>query len=201
MFLRIHKPPGLYHVTFSLQEFRDVPAVNMSVQVRGCVPGEVSPIPDTCEPCLPGSFSLNPSQPLCQVCPEGASCPGGAVILPLPGWWHSAADSAQLHRCDALHSKLLCNVTLLLQRRTASGCCLANTAHQWLNQLLNALVYVCAGSLLEHCIPTGDLLTTSVFDGCLPHNMCLALCLPHARSGVPMLTLAKVQGRCFMPVH
>jgi hypothetical protein len=98
MFLRIHKPPGRYHVTFSLQEFRDVHAVNMSVQVRGCVPGEVSPIADTCEPCLPGSYSLDSSQPLCQPCPECASCPGGAVILPLPGWWHSAADSEQLHR-------------------------------------------------------------------------------------------------------
>ncbi|KAF6253379.1 hypothetical protein COO60DRAFT_1547233, partial [Scenedesmus sp. NREL 46B-D3] len=107
MFLRIRKPPGRYHVSFTLQELRDVPAVNMSVAVRGCVPGEVAPIPDTCEPCLPGSYSLDPSLALCQPCPEGASCPGGAVILPLPGWWHSAAYSPQLHRCpnaDACHS-------------------------------------------------------------------------------------------------
>jgi hypothetical protein len=140
MFLRIHKPPGRYHMTFSLQEFRDVPAVNMSVQVRGCVPGEVSPIPDTCEPCLPGSYSLDTSQPLCQGCPEGASCPGGAVILPLPGWWHSAADSVQLHRCDT--SAVASN------NLRSSGRCLANTAHAWLKQLCN----VCAGSLLKHCI-------------------------------------------------
>jgi hypothetical protein len=103
MFLRFRKPPRSYHVAFSLQEFRDVPEANMSVQVCGCVAAEVSPIPDTCEPCLPNSYSLDPSRTMCQPCPEGASCPGGAVILPLPGWWHSTSTSAQMHRCVPSH--------------------------------------------------------------------------------------------------
>ncbi len=35
----------------------------------------------------------------CRNCPAGAQCPGGAVLVPLPGFWHSAANSTALHRC------------------------------------------------------------------------------------------------------
>ncbi|KAG2442491.1 hypothetical protein HXX76_002577 [Chlamydomonas incerta] len=35
----------------------------------------------------------------CQSCPEHATCPGGAVVVPEPGFWHSAPDSAWMHRC------------------------------------------------------------------------------------------------------
>jgi hypothetical protein len=85
-------------VSVVLPEFVDVPAANLTVHVRGCIPGEVAPIADTCEPCVPGSYSLDPGQALCDVCPAGAECPGGAAIVQLPGWWHSAATSAQMHR-------------------------------------------------------------------------------------------------------
>jgi hypothetical protein len=99
MRLRIQKPPGLYNVTFDLFEFSSVPVAVMSVQVRACTRGEIAPSPDTCQVCLPGSYSLHPSQETCQPCPAaGATCPGGAAILPLPGWWHSTADLAQMHR-------------------------------------------------------------------------------------------------------
>ncbi len=35
----------------------------------------------------------------CRNCPAGALCPGGAVLVPQPGWWHSAANSTAFHRC------------------------------------------------------------------------------------------------------
>ncbi len=35
----------------------------------------------------------------CRNCPAGAQCPGGAVLVPQPGWWHSAANSTAIHRC------------------------------------------------------------------------------------------------------
>jgi hypothetical protein len=101
MHLRIRKPPGIFPVQFTMFGVKGGSALktNMSVQVRDCIAGEVSPIPNTCEPCVTGYYSLDPTRPVCEPCPEGASCPGGAVIVPQPGWWHSAADSAQIHRC------------------------------------------------------------------------------------------------------
>ncbi|WIA15490.1 hypothetical protein OEZ85_002128 [Tetradesmus obliquus] len=69
--------------------------INNSAAFSG---GEVAPIPDTCEPCLPGFYSLDPAAAVCSGCPGGAECPGGAAMVPLPGWWHSAATSAQMHR-------------------------------------------------------------------------------------------------------
>jgi hypothetical protein len=98
MFLRIRKPPGQYNVSIVLPEFADVPAAILTVHVRGCIPGEVAPIANTCEPCVPGFYSLDPSAAVCEVCPAGASCAGGAAMVPLPGWWNSAVDSAQMHR-------------------------------------------------------------------------------------------------------
>ncbi|KAG2448259.1 hypothetical protein HYH02_006843 [Chlamydomonas schloesseri] len=35
----------------------------------------------------------------CLSCPAHATCPGGAVVVPEPGYWHSAPDSAWVHRC------------------------------------------------------------------------------------------------------
>ncbi len=37
--------------------------------------------------------------PVCRICPPAAQCPGGAVVVPQPGWWHSAANSTKMHRC------------------------------------------------------------------------------------------------------
>jgi hypothetical protein len=98
LFLRIRQPPGEYSVSVALPEQPQVAAASFSLHVRGCIPGEVAPLPDTCEPCVPGFYSLDPSQAICQLCPAGADCPGGAAMIPQPGFWQSAATSAQVHR-------------------------------------------------------------------------------------------------------
>ncbi|KAG2486976.1 hypothetical protein HYH03_014349 [Edaphochlamys debaryana] len=36
---------------------------------------------------------------VCHPCPSDAYCPGGAVVVPLAGFWQSAANSTLMHRC------------------------------------------------------------------------------------------------------
>ncbi|KAG2424440.1 hypothetical protein HXX76_014493 [Chlamydomonas incerta] len=35
----------------------------------------------------------------CRNCPDNTICPGGAMMVPQPGYWHSAANSTAVHRC------------------------------------------------------------------------------------------------------
>ncbi len=35
----------------------------------------------------------------CAACPSLGQCAGGAVVVPQPGYWHSAANSTKIHRC------------------------------------------------------------------------------------------------------
>ena len=121
--LKIRKPPGAYTLSFSLmQEVMEQslnastgqtnsssssnssrllrapgPAI-MSLQVRSCIPGEVTAAPDACQECLEGSFSLNPSNATCDAAPDGAFAPGGTAIIPREGYWSSDPRSNQVHR-------------------------------------------------------------------------------------------------------
>jgi hypothetical protein len=97
--LRIQQPPGDYNITFKLVDYLAVSPAVLGLHIRNCTKGDVAPTPDMCRICPPGSYSLQPSQGTCQICPAaGATWPGGAAMVPLLGWWHSAADSAQMHR-------------------------------------------------------------------------------------------------------
>jgi hypothetical protein len=96
--VRTRQPPGRNNVRMHLPDFTGIPPVNLSMVVRACVVGEVAPFPETCEPCIPGFYSLDARQTMCNVCPAGAECPGGASMVPLLGWWHSTPTSSQMHR-------------------------------------------------------------------------------------------------------
>uniref|UniRef100_A0A383VLN3 Tyrosine-protein kinase ephrin type A/B receptor-like domain-containing protein n=1 Tax=Tetradesmus obliquus TaxID=3088 RepID=A0A383VLN3_TETOB len=103
MRLNIRQPPGLYNIVFALMPGEDqLPLktlqANLSLHVRGCIVGEVTPAPDACQACPEGSFSLEPHSSSCRDCPPVATCPGGFAIVPLPGMWHSAPESPQVHR-------------------------------------------------------------------------------------------------------
>jgi hypothetical protein len=104
MRLNIRQQPGLYTIVFdvlpgeSQVRVATMKPANLSLQVRACIVGEVTPAPDACQACPEGSFSLNPSSSSCDSCPPGAQCPGGFAIVPLPGMWHSAPGSTQVHR-------------------------------------------------------------------------------------------------------
>ncbi|GLC41847.1 hypothetical protein PLESTM_001257500 [Pleodorina starrii] len=43
--------------------------------------------------------TLKASDDSCKTCPSNALCLGGAVIVPEQGYWHSAANSTQIHSC------------------------------------------------------------------------------------------------------
>ncbi|GIM09826.1 hypothetical protein Vretimale_13636 [Volvox reticuliferus] len=43
--------------------------------------------------------TLSGQDAACLLCPSNAVCLSGAVIVPVPGYWHSAANSTQLHAC------------------------------------------------------------------------------------------------------
>jgi hypothetical protein len=96
--LKIQQQPGQYSISFSVPaEPASVAAVNLSLQVRACLPGEVAATVDTCLECTEGWFSLTPAKRACDVCPVGANC-AGSTILPQPNFWHSHWASAQVHR-------------------------------------------------------------------------------------------------------
>ena len=45
---------------------------------------------------FPGSFGRGLD---CAPCPEGAECPGGYRLWPVPGWWNSGEDSGFVEKC------------------------------------------------------------------------------------------------------
>eukprot|EP00878_Enallax_costatus_P045481 GHUV01054839.1.p1 GENE.GHUV01054839.1~~GHUV01054839.1.p1 ORF type:complete len:106 (-),score=5.27 GHUV01054839.1:146-463(-) len=74
-------------------------------------PMQVMSSADVCMACMQGSYSLDPSAAVCEPCPTSADCPGGAVVSPLPGMWHSAPFCDQVHRCVGCEHR--CAVTRL----------------------------------------------------------------------------------------
>ena len=72
------------------------------IKLRVCLPGEVNDtISEECIHCERGSYSLVPSDGLCNVCPEGAKCLGGANILIDPGYYRSLInDSLKMVACN-----------------------------------------------------------------------------------------------------
>eukprot|EP00877_Chromochloris_zofingiensis_P010910 jgi/Chrzof1/6072/Cz17g07200.t1 len=100
--LKLRKPQGQYTVTFTAwDEYGDatLAPITLNVTVRSCLPGEIVFAGDTCEPCAAGTYSFDPTAVMCETCPLNAQCPGRTSIMPQEGYWHSTADSAQVHRC------------------------------------------------------------------------------------------------------
>jgi hypothetical protein len=56
-----------------------------------------------CACCEPSTFDLEGGDSPCLECPDNAVCPGGSVIVPMAGFWHSSNRSVQMHRCP-LHT-------------------------------------------------------------------------------------------------
>jgi len=90
-----------------------VPVKNVTITVRACIPGEIAPIAVLCQACPTAQYSFNPSDTTCSLCPDKATCHGGATLVPTEGYWHSAADSNYIvlcpnsEACQGNRSKLL----------------------------------------------------------------------------------------------
>ena len=90
------------------------------VRVLHCSMGQVQQTPQTCVTCPPATFSFNPDNFSCDPCPDLGSCAaGGAGLVPLAQYWHSAPDSDYIVTCPNGNA---CqgNRTTLMACKTAS---------------------------------------------------------------------------------
>lgn len=72
---------------------------------KKCMLGETLQV--ICQECRPGTYSLNPKNESCDLCPAvGANCTGGAALIPVAGWWHAGGNSTQFHHCP--HTQSVC---------------------------------------------------------------------------------------------
>ncbi|WIA10431.1 hypothetical protein OEZ85_010623 [Tetradesmus obliquus] len=96
--VKLRARPGTYTLAVASTTDKDVAPALVHVEVRSCEVGEVTnELGDACEPCSPGSYSLDPANFTCDACPLHASCPGGSTVGPLEGYWHSSTTSPQIH--------------------------------------------------------------------------------------------------------
>jgi hypothetical protein len=78
--------------------------LNFTIDLRDCVIGEIYG-KSTCIECSPGTYIISPGD-TCFKCPNGADCPGGSKIYPLPGYWRSSNNSVILYPCNIAESCL-----------------------------------------------------------------------------------------------
>jgi len=72
--------------------------------LRNCVEGEHLQN-GICVLCLPGTFSLNPTEP-CKRCPDGAQCLGNFTVAPEKGYWRKDSMSETFYECPRKKSCL-----------------------------------------------------------------------------------------------
>lgn len=72
-------------------------SVLVKLEVRNCSTGE-EVRDEQCHFCGLGSFSIQPGA-LCRPCPTGASCYGGAILLPKAGYWRVSNQSEEVSAC------------------------------------------------------------------------------------------------------
>ena len=90
------------------------------VRVLHCSIGQVQQTPQACITCPPATFSFDPTHTSCDPCPDLGVCgSGGAALVPLAHYWHSAPDSDYIVSCPNGNA---CqgNRTALMACKTAS---------------------------------------------------------------------------------
>uniref|UniRef100_A0A383WJB8 Right handed beta helix domain-containing protein n=1 Tax=Tetradesmus obliquus TaxID=3088 RepID=A0A383WJB8_TETOB len=102
MLLKVRQPPGKYNIVFTpTRALSDMasnrPQANLTLHIRSCIQGVVTPSPDSCLRCPPGSFSFEPTSTECTRCMPNAECVGGSVVIPKAGFWSSSATAGQTH--------------------------------------------------------------------------------------------------------
>jgi len=63
-----------------------------------CGVGETRAGADVCQCCAPYTYAFEVTAS-CSACPPNALCPGGDVVWPVAGYWHSSNYSVQMHKC------------------------------------------------------------------------------------------------------
>ena len=72
-------------------------SATIAIFLRNCTFGEEF-YTTSCTPCPPNSYLIAPAS-ACNICPIGGICPGGDMILPLPGYWRSTPISEIIYQC------------------------------------------------------------------------------------------------------
>lgn len=90
---------GKTELVVGIEAIRDPQlATELTFSTRECYPGEE--IGDIeCNICPPLQYAFDPNPPGCLPCEENAVCTGGAVLVPLDGYWHSSPFSPRFHEC------------------------------------------------------------------------------------------------------
>jgi predicted outer membrane repeat protein len=98
--IKLQLPPGTYQLSFLHGASGTDILANITVSIRSCILGETTNMNGTtCDPCGPNEYSFsNDSMACTRPCPVAATCPGGAVVVPGLGFWHSGPSSAEIHR-------------------------------------------------------------------------------------------------------
>jgi len=90
---------GPYYLVFDTDYGNSSARAELNVTIVPCMSGHVTGgRDDTCNRCPVGLFSFSALSVQCSVCGANTECPGGDVVWPVKGWWHSAPQSTQMHR-------------------------------------------------------------------------------------------------------
>ena len=84
-------------LTITAEGNRDV-YLQLNLTTRECYPGEAVQS-DHCVACADDKYGFDPSQEDCRNCEEHARCSGGAVLVPIAGYWHSTPFSPTFCKC------------------------------------------------------------------------------------------------------
>jgi len=65
-------------------------SIDIPVDLRLCILGEIQTSTKACEECPSGQYSLTENSTICSACPSEATCEGGADMYPNSGYWRSS---------------------------------------------------------------------------------------------------------------
>ena len=79
----------------------EVQVLPLSVSVRSCVLGEVTPVGSVrCVECTAPTYSIVDGATACATCPDGAECYGGSALIAQQGFWRFNRNSSiTFHAC------------------------------------------------------------------------------------------------------
>lgn len=111
--LQLSGLPGTNTTLFITASDPTLLPASLPITLTSCSAGYMQ-LPGQCQLCPVGTFSFTVDEPLCSLCPVGASC-NGTMLVPAAGYWQSTPRSAQVHAClnpaacarDALHQQQL----------------------------------------------------------------------------------------------
>mmetsp|Transcript_33503 Transcript_33503/g.58684 ORF Transcript_33503/g.58684 Transcript_33503/m.58684 type:complete len:1193 (+) Transcript_33503:2-3580(+) len=71
---------------------------SFDIRLRECVVGEIT-LPDQCVVCPELTYSLNPSDNECRVCPTSTICMGGSMLYLNKGYWRLNILTDDIYKC------------------------------------------------------------------------------------------------------